>query len=185
MTASETVSLSENRRSSLNACLRFLSADSCTWLLRSHVLNLSTVDFMEPDNDLPDASLFMPPITVARPISCIVMEVGLPVLLLLSFSSLEKDLDSGPASTIFSFITKPQLLQKSSPLELSITISLLPHLGHLSSILSDFSSLEKLMLCDMLRYKSEIFKSQSMRLFVWYINSECQSLFRLKVFSSV
>jgi hypothetical protein len=140
---------------------------------------------MEPDNDLPDASLFTPPITVARPMSCIAMEVGLPVLLLLSFSSLEKDLHSGPASTTFSFITRPQLLQKSSPLGLSVTINLIPHLGHLSRILSDFSSLEKLMLWDTLHHESEIFRSQNMKLFIWYINSECRIFFGLKVFSSV
>src|SRR5208337_5525541 len=109
----------------------------------------------------PAASLFTPPITVARPMSCIAIEVGLPVLLLLSFPSLEKDLHSGPASTAFSFITKPQLPQTSSPLGLSVTISLFPHLGHLSSILPDFSSLEKLVSWDILYHKSETFRSQN------------------------
>src|SRR5271169_884767 len=111
VTASETDSFSDNLLSSLNACLRFLSADSCTWLLLSQVLILSTLDFMAPDNERPAASLFSPPMIVARPMSCIAIEVGSPVLLLSSFSSLENDRHSGPVSITFSLTTKPQLVQ--------------------------------------------------------------------------
>ncbi len=69
VTASETESFSESLRSSLKACLRFLSWDSWTWLLLSHVLILSTLDFMAPLRGMPEASLFSPPIIVARPMS--------------------------------------------------------------------------------------------------------------------
>ena len=48
VTASETESFSESLLSSLKACLRFLSWDSWTWLLLSHVLIRSTLDFMAP-----------------------------------------------------------------------------------------------------------------------------------------
>src|SRR5450759_2042820 len=111
VTASEMESFSESLRSSLKACFRFLSADSCIWLLLSHVLIRSTLDFIAPESDLPAASLFSPPMIVARPMSCIAIEVGRPVLLLSSFSSLENDLHSGPVSTVFSLTTKPHLLQ--------------------------------------------------------------------------
>src|SRR5271169_2716386 len=111
VTASDTESFSDNLLSSLNACLRFLSADSWTWLLLSHVLILSTLDFIAPESERPAASLFSPPIIVARPMSCIAIEVGRPVLLLSSFSSFENDLHSGPVSTVFSLTTKPHLLQ--------------------------------------------------------------------------
>ncbi len=122
MTASETESLSESLSSSLKACLRFLSMGSWTWLLLSHVLSLSTVAFIDPDRDLPDASLFVPPMTVASPMSCIAIEVGIPPLDLSSFSSFEKARHSGPVSSIFSLTTKPQALQTSSPPVLSTTI---------------------------------------------------------------
>ena len=70
---------------------------------------------MEAESDLPEASLFTPPITVASPMSCMAIEVGMPPLDLSSFSSLENALHSGPVSTIFSLTTNPQLLQTSSP----------------------------------------------------------------------
>src|SRR5208282_1647714 len=143
-TASLTVSLSAYLCNSLKACLRFLSADSWAWLRRSHVLSLSTVDLIEPESVLPEASLFSPPMTVASPMSDMATEVGRPTLLFSSFSSLEKDLHSGPASAIFSLRTKPQLLQNSSPPEESIIIGLWAHLGHLSRAFSSFISLEKL-----------------------------------------
>src|SRR5439155_11452809 len=142
-TASETESLSESLSSSLNACLRFLSTGSCTWLLLSHVLSLSTVAFIEAERDLPEASLFTPPITVARPMSCMAIEVGIPPLLLSSFSSFEKARHSGPASSIFSLTTKPQLEQKSSPPAVSTIIGPFPQRGHLSSAFWSFSSREK------------------------------------------
>src|SRR5438105_7611892 len=107
VTASETESFSDNLRSSPNACLRFLSADSCTWLLLSHVLIRSMLDFIGPVSDFPAASLSATPIVVARPMSWIAIDVGRPVLLLSSFSSLENDLHSGPVSTVFSRTTKP------------------------------------------------------------------------------
>src|SRR5579872_5259809 len=111
VTASETDNFSDNLRSSLNACFRFLSADSWTWLLLSQVLIRSTLDFMAPESDLPAASLFSPPMIVARPMSCIATDVGRPVLLLSSFSSFENDRHSGPVSTTLSLTTKPQLVQ--------------------------------------------------------------------------
>src|SRR5712692_4186143 len=48
VTASEMESFSESLRSSMKACFRFLSADSCIWLLLSHVLIRSTLDFIGP-----------------------------------------------------------------------------------------------------------------------------------------
>src|ERR1700680_1641134 len=111
VTASETESFSESLRGSLKACFRFLSWDSWTWLLLSHVLIRSTLDFMAPVSDLPAASLFSPPIIVARPMSCIATEGGRPVLLLSAFSSFENERHSGPVSITFSLTTKPQLVQ--------------------------------------------------------------------------
>ena len=87
--------MSESLSSSLKACLRFLSIGSCTWLLLSQVLSLSTVAFIEAESDLPEASLFTPPMTVASPMSCMAIEVGIPPLDRSSFSSLEKALHSG------------------------------------------------------------------------------------------
>src|SRR6188472_1679271 len=88
--------------------------------------------FIEADKGLPEASLSTGPMIVANPISCIASEVGTPALLLSSCSSLEKALHSGPVSSIRSFITKPQFPQNISPVELSVTIGPLPHLGHRS-----------------------------------------------------
>src|SRR6266511_5238412 len=88
--------------------------------------------FIDADNGLPDSSLSMGPIIVARPMSCIARDVGMPALLLSSCSSFEKALHSGPVSSILSVITNPQFPQNISPLELSVTIGPLPHLGQRS-----------------------------------------------------
>src|SRR5919107_5093577 len=88
--------------------------------------------FMDAESGLPEASLSTGPMIVANPISCIAKDVGTPALLLSSCSSLENALHSGPVSSILSVTTKPQLPQNISPVELSVTIGPLPHLGHLS-----------------------------------------------------
>src|SRR5690242_19346735 len=115
---------------------------SWTWLLLSHVLSLSTVAFIDPESDLTEASLFTEPMTVARPMSCMAIEVAIPPLDLLSFTYIENALHSGPVSSILTLTTKPQPLQTSSPPALSTTIGPLPHLGHLSSARCNFISLE-------------------------------------------
>src|SRR4029079_6488386 len=69
---------------------------------------------------------------VARPISCIARDVGIPARLLSSCSSFEKALHSGPVSSILSVIKNQQFPYTISPHELSVTIGHLPHLGHLS-----------------------------------------------------
>src|SRR6188472_3862556 len=88
--------------------------------------------FIEADKGLPEASLSTGPIIVANPISCIANDVGTPALLRSSCSSFENALHSGPVSSILSVTTKPQLPQNISPVELSVTIGPLLHLGHLS-----------------------------------------------------
>src|SRR5215207_11117544 len=88
--------------------------------------------FIDADSGLPDASLSTGPMIVANPMSCIAKEVGTPALLLSSCSSFENALHSGPVSSILSVTTKPQLPQNISPVELSVTIGPLPHLGHRS-----------------------------------------------------
>src|SRR6267378_3661148 len=142
-TESETESLSESLSSSLKACLRFLSIGSCTWLLLSQVLSRSTVAFIEADSDLPEASLLMPPMTVARPMSCMAIDVGIPPLDRSFFSSLENALHSGPTSSIFSFTTNPQDPQNSSPPAVSSSMGPFPHLGHLSRAFCSRISLEE------------------------------------------
>src|SRR5271169_5123815 len=99
----------------MNALLRFLSDDSWTWLRRSHVLNLSTAVFIEPERGLPVESRFPEPMVVERPMSCDAIVVGIPALLSSLPSNLDDDLHSGPVSSIFSLTTKPQLLHISSP----------------------------------------------------------------------
>src|SRR5260370_6955221 len=128
MTASESASLSFSLSSSMNACLKFLSTGSWTWLLLSQVLSLSIVLFIDADRGFPEASLSAGPIIVASPISCIASEVGVPVLLRSSCSSLEKDLHSGPDSSTLSVRTKPQPPQNISPVLLSLTIEPFPQL---------------------------------------------------------
>src|ERR671926_1881132 len=131
MTASPTASLSLSLSSSENAWRKLRSTGSCTWLLLSHVLSLSIVLFIEAERGLPDASLSTGPIIVARPMSCMASDVGIPARLLSSCSSLEKARHSGPISSILSVITKPQFPQNISPLELSVTIGTFPQRGHL------------------------------------------------------
>src|SRR2546425_12560215 len=90
---------------------------------------------MEPEIDLPIASLSARPIIVARPISWEAIEASNPVLLLSSPpSSLGEFLHSGPSSSILSLSTKPQLLHISSPLPSSSTREAFPHLGHRRTI---------------------------------------------------
>src|SRR6476660_4460834 len=132
MTASESASLSFSLSSSLNACLKFLSTGSWTWLLLSHVLSLSIVLFIDADSGFPEASLSTGPIIVANPISCIANDVGTPALLRSSCSSFENALHSGPVSSILSVTTKPQLPQNISPVELSVTIGPFPQRGQRS-----------------------------------------------------
>src|SRR5713226_3424195 len=129
MTASESASLSFSLSSSLNACLKFLSTGSWTWLLLSQVLSLSIVLFIDADRGFPEASLSAGPIIVASPMSCIASDVGVPVLLRSSCSSLEKDLHSGPDSSTLSVSTKPQPPQNISPVVLSVTIGPFPQRG--------------------------------------------------------
>src|SRR5437660_6481572 len=129
MTASESASLSFNLSSSLNACLKFLSTGSWTWLLLSQVRSLSIVLFIDAESGFPDASLSAGPIIVASPMSCIASDVGVPVLLRSSCSSLENDLHSGPDSSTRSVRTNPQPPQNISPVVLSVTIGPFPQRG--------------------------------------------------------
>ena len=78
--------------------------------------------FIDAVSGLPDASLFTGLITVARPMSCIVSDVGAPALALSPCSSCVKERHSGPDSCSFSDITNPHLEQNISPDSLSVTI---------------------------------------------------------------
>ncbi len=69
---------------------------------------------------------------VARPMSCIVNDVGAPALALSPCSSCVKERHSGPASCNFSVITKPHLEQNISPDSLSVTNFPCAHLGQSS-----------------------------------------------------
>ncbi|CAI8050811.1 hypothetical protein GBAR_LOCUS27870, partial [Geodia barretti] len=132
ITASDIASLSLSLFSSENACRKLRSTGSCTWLLLSHVLSLSMVDFIDVVRGLPDASLFIGFIMVASPMSCIVSEVGAPALARSPRSSWVNERHSGPYSWSFSDRTKPQLEQNVSPDSVSVTIFPLAHLGHCS-----------------------------------------------------
>lgn len=72
---------------------------------------------------------------VARPISCIVSDVGVPALALSPCLSCVKDLHFGPDSYNFSVITNPHLEQNISPDSLSVTNFPCAHLGHISFVL--------------------------------------------------
>src|SRR5215831_929066 len=85
--------------------------------------------FIDADNGFPDASLSAGPMIVASPISCIARDVGVPVLLRSSCSSLENDLHSGPDSSTRSVITNPHPPQNISPVVLSVTIGPFPQRG--------------------------------------------------------
>ncbi len=130
MTESASPILSFILLSSFSACLRFLSADVCACVLLSQVLSRIIELFIDADSGLPVASLSAAPITVERPMSCIVRDVPAPTLLL-SDSSFENDLHSGPDSSSFSAATKPQFLQNISPVASSVCIVFFAHDGHL------------------------------------------------------
>src|SRR3989304_557113 len=87
------------------------------------------VCFIEEESGLPVASLFTGPIMVESPISCLLKDVPAPALDLSSPSI--KLRCSGPKSSIFSDITKPQLPQKISPLSELDTFDPLTYLFHL------------------------------------------------------
>nr|AIF23926.1 hypothetical protein [uncultured marine thaumarchaeote SAT1000_22_C02] len=72
--------------------------------------------------------MFVVLIIVESPISCIVIDVAEPTLLL-SVPSLANERHSGPPSVIFSVITNPQKLQNNSPVFSSVTIFVLVHEG--------------------------------------------------------
>ena len=88
--------------------------------------------FIDEERGFPVESLFVGPIIVARPMSCIAKEVGTPARLRPSCSSFENDLHSGPDSDTFSVRTKPHLPQKFSPVFASVTSVAFPHRGHFS-----------------------------------------------------
>ena len=81
--------------------------------------------------------------TVARPMSCIAIEVGMPPLDLSSFSSLENDLHSGPVSSIFSLTTNPHAAADKLSSRVVHDHWAFPASGHLSSARCNFISLEK------------------------------------------
>src|SRR5574340_304636 len=88
--------------------------------------------FMDADSGFPYASLFTGPMTVASPISCSASEVGIPALLLLSYSSLENERHSADDSSNLSINTNPQFPQNLSPVMLSVIIWIFPQRGQLS-----------------------------------------------------
>ena len=88
--------------------------------------------FIDAVRGFPEASLFMGLIIVAKPISCMVSEVGAPVLALLPLSSCVNALHSGPDSCDFSDTTNPHLPQNFSPVVLSVNISFFPHRAQVS-----------------------------------------------------
>src|SRR5206468_2869695 len=67
---------------------------------------------------------------LTSPMSCIASDVGVPVLLRSSCSSLENDLHSGPDSSTRSVRTNPQPPQNISPVVLSVTMGPFPQRGH-------------------------------------------------------
>src|ERR1051326_4743596 len=85
--------------------------------------------FMDAESGFPDASLSAGPIIVASPMSCIASEVGVPVLLRSSCSSLENDLNSGPDSSTLSISTNPNPPKNISPVVLSVPIGPFPQRG--------------------------------------------------------
>ncbi len=79
--------------------------------------------FIEDVSGFPDASLSAWPIIVARPMSCIASEVGVPVRVRFSPSSFEKERHSGPSSSTRSVATNPHVLQNISPVLPSVSIA--------------------------------------------------------------
>jgi hypothetical protein len=82
--------------------------------------------FIEEDNGLPVASLLAGLITVDSPLSCIVSDVGAPVLAVSTPPCVENDRFSGPDSSTFSVITKPHFPQNCSPVTLSVNRDFFP-----------------------------------------------------------
>ncbi len=89
------------------------------------------------ESGLPEASLLMGLIMVASPMSCIVSEVGAPVLARSPCSSDTNDRHSGPVSCSFSVITNPHRGQNVSPDSLSVTSFSPAHLGQTIAALID------------------------------------------------
>ena len=79
------------------------------------------------------ASLFTAPITVDNPMSCIVIDVPVPVLLL-STPSFAKDRHSGPDASLPSDKTIPHVLQTISPEFSSLISVVLLQEGHRCSL---------------------------------------------------
>jgi hypothetical protein len=119
--------------SSTNARLRLRS--SCPFTLKSHARSLSNVERMAALSPLP-ALLSGLPMMVERPIPERAKEVGLVLNLLLG--SLARMLQSSCSSPTLSWMTKPHLVQISSPDSTSIIFWPSPQLGHIITLSAGF-----------------------------------------------
>src|SRR3989344_2217387 len=156
ITASESESLSFSLFNSLNACLRFLSADALTLLLLSHVLSLSIVLFMADVSGFPDESRFIGLMIVASPLSCMVSDVGAPVLVGSVPPSFENDLHSGPESDNISEITYPHFPQNLSPVTLSVNMPFFPQRPQTVSALIICKTKDKINITQFVSYKNRL-----------------------------
>jgi hypothetical protein len=91
--------------------------------------------FIEEDSGLPVASLLAGLITVDSPLSCIVSDVGAPVLAVSTPPCVENDRLSGPDSFTFSEITKPHFAQNCSPVTSSVSKEFFPQRVHVDLLL--------------------------------------------------
>ena len=159
--ASDRLSLSFNLPSSLKAWRRFLWVDECAFVLKSQVLNLWILEFIDGSNWRPLESLFAFPITVARPMSWYAREVGDPTLdlSLLSESNVRH---SARFSWSLSDDTSPHLLQAISPDSKSVTSWPLPHIQNTVEVcitMTEYEELEELA-SRFLRISDDIYVAQ-------------------------
>ena len=82
---------------------------------------------MDADNGFPNESLLVGPITVLRPLSCLVNDVRSPVRDL--FTAESENVLSGPWFDTLSSITNPHLPQNRSADSVSVIRLPFPHLG--------------------------------------------------------
>ena len=87
---------------------------------------------------------------VASPMSCIVSDVGTPVLVGSFPPSFGNDLHSGPVSLNFSDMTKPHFPQNSSPVTLSVNMPFFPQRAQLITELEFCKTKDSILLISLL-----------------------------------
>src|SRR3989344_666945 len=128
-------------RSSVNAIERFLCIEELIDALLCHLISLYICARDLLESLLPLRSVPRLSIIVTRPLFSLTYFIGEPVLARSSIWSESNDLHSFPKSTSSYEIISPQELQIISPFSSSLITLVLPHSGHLTSVMHDHSIL--------------------------------------------